>query len=73
MFSAMSKVKSEVSDTGSSCQMTQFVLNHPTLMLILCCAVLPCAEMVEKDLSLQEKVSRLSTVILLYCCNIKAL
>lgn len=73
MFSATSKVKSAASDTVSSCQMTQFVLNHPTLMLILCCGVLPCAEMVEKDLSLQEKASRLSAVILLYCCNIKAL
>lgn len=73
MFSAMSKMKSAASDTGSSCQITQFVLNHPTLMLILCCAVLPCAEMVKKDLSLQEKVSRLSTLVLLYCCNIKTL
>lgn len=77
MFFAMLKVKNAALDTGSSCQTIQFVLNHPALMLILSamvlCSVLPCVEMVNKDLSLQEKVSRLNTVILIYCCNIKAL
>lgn len=76
MFSSMLEVKNVALDTGSSCQTTQFVLNHPTLMLIaamVLCSVLPCLEVVNKDLSLQEKVSRLNPVILIYCCNIKAL
>jgi len=38
MFSAMLKEKNAASDTGSSCQMTQFVLSYPTLVLILCCS-----------------------------------
>lgn len=76
MFSAMLKVKNAATDTGSSCQTTKFVLNYPTLKLItamVLCSALPFVEMAKKDLSSQEKVIRLNRVILIYCCNIKAL